>query len=424
MIRKFVFGLLILVLLVSACGKKSASGSVEITFMAWGAPEELAVWQKLADDFHAANANITVKMDVSDWDSYWTKLDTLFAGGTPPDVFAMDAPLYLDWQSRDVLLNLQPYINKTSGFLDNFYPQTLAGYKLSDGYYGLPRDFQTIVLFYNKDMFDAAGVAYPTDKWTWDDLRAAAIKLTKDNNGDGKTDQYGFDCDLWDMELCWSEAIWSNGGEIVSADHTKTLVGEPNARKAWQMFHDMIYVDKSMPDATAAAGYGGDLFQAGVVALWPMGHWGVPGYATVNYKWDVAPMPTGSSGRVTSVNSAGFVVAKASKHPDASWKFIEFALSKTGQTRLAELGLAIPVLKSVADSPVFLQAKAGDQTINQQVFLDALQYAHLKPIFKGYGDWSVAIGDTMATIWTGEAELDQTLDAAIVAADKVLSDQK
>jgi len=416
--------LLILVLLVPACGKKSASGPVEITFMAWGAPEELAVWQKLADDFHAANKNITVKMDVSDWDSYWTKLDTLFAGGTPPDVFAMDAPLYLDWQSRDVLLNLQPYINKTSGFLDNFYPQTLEGYKLSDGYYGLPRDFQTIVLFYNKNMFDAAGVAYPTASWTWDDLRAAAKQLTKDNNNDGKTDQYGFSCDLWDMELCWSEAIWSNGGEILNADYTKTLLGEPKARQAWQMFHDMIFVDKSMPDTIAAGEYGGDLFQAGVVAIWPMGHWAVPGYATVEFKWDVAPMPSGSAGRVTSVNSAGFVVAKASKYPDASWKFIQFALSQTGQTRLTELGLAIPVLKSVADSPVFLQAKVGDQTINQQIFLDALQYAHLKPIFKGYTDWSAAIGDGITTIWTGEADLGTTLDAAIVEADKVLSEQK
>jgi multiple sugar transport system substrate-binding protein len=416
--------LLILVLLVPACGKKSASGPVEITFMAWGAPEELAVWQKLADDFHAANKNITVKMDVSDWDSYWTKLDTLFAGGTPPDVFAMDAPLYLDWQSRDVLLNLQPYINKTSGFLDNFYPQTLEGYKLSDGYYGLPRDFQTIVLFYNKNMFDAAGVAYPTASWTWDDLRAAAKQLTKDNNNDGKTDQYGFSCDLWDMELCWSEAIWSNGGEILNADYTKTLLGEPKARQAWQMFHDMIFVDKSMPDTIAAGEYGGDLFQAGVVAIWPMGHWAVPGYATVEFKWDVAPMPSGSAGRVTSVNSAGFVVAKASKYPDASWKFIQFALSQTGQTRLTELGLAIPVLKSVANSPVFLQAKVGDQTINQQIFLDALQYAHLKPIFKGYTDWSAAIGDGITTIWTGEADLGTTLDAAIVEADKVLSEQK
>ena len=103
----------------------------------------------------------------------------------------------------------------------------MEGYKVSDNYYGLPRDFQTIVLFYNKDMFDAAGMAYPTASWTWDDLRAAAKQLTLDKNGDGIADQYGFSCDLWDMELCWSEAIWAYGGEVINADHTKTQLGEP-----------------------------------------------------------------------------------------------------------------------------------------------------------------------------------------------------
>src|SRR5690606_38326433 len=142
---------------VPVANPTAAGQAVELTFMAWGSIEELAVWQKLADEFHAANPSITVKMDRSDWESYWTKLDTLFAGGTPPDVFAMDAPMYLDWQSRGVLLNLQPYIDATPNFLDGFYPEPLKGYKLADCYYGLPRDFQTIVMFYNKDMLDAAG---------------------------------------------------------------------------------------------------------------------------------------------------------------------------------------------------------------------------------------------------------------------------
>ena len=89
----------------------------------------------------------------------------------------MDAPLYPDWQSRDVLLNLQPYLDAEPTLLDGFYPVTLQAYKRDDGYYGLPRDFQTIVLYYNKDMFDAAGVVYPTDDWTMDDLREAAKAL-------------------------------------------------------------------------------------------------------------------------------------------------------------------------------------------------------------------------------------------------------
>jgi multiple sugar transport system substrate-binding protein len=398
--------------------------AVEITFMAWGAPEELAVWQQIADEFHAANPNITVKMDVSEWDSYWTKLDTLFAGGTPPDVFAMDAPLFLDWQTRGVLLNLQPYIDANPGFLDDVYEQTLSGYMLADGYYGLPRDFQTIVMYYNKDMFDAAGVEYPKEGWTWQDLREMAKKLTVDKNGDGKTDQYGYSCDLWDMELCWSEAIWAYGGNVINSDYTQTLIGEPKAREAWKLFYDMTFVDKSMPDTIAAGEYGYDLLQAGVAAMWPHGHWAMPAYKDVEFQWDVAPMPTGPAGQATSVNSAGFVIAKDSKHPDAAWEFVKYALSQTGQTRLTELGLAIPVLKSVAESPVFLEQDVNGRAINQKIFLDSLAYAHLKPIFRGYTEWSGAIGDGMADIWAGEAELDATLDEAVADADAVLAEQQ
>lgn len=128
-------------------------------------------------------------VEVADWDSYLEKLRVLMAGGTPPDVFAMDAPLYLDWQSRGVLLNLQPYLDKDNTILDAVYPITLEAYKTADGLYGLPRDFQTIVLYFNKDMFDAAGVADPTDAWTYADLRTAAKHLTLDKDGDGATDQ-------------------------------------------------------------------------------------------------------------------------------------------------------------------------------------------------------------------------------------------
>lgn len=408
---------------LSACGGGAAKGPVTISFMAWGAPEELAVWQQIVDDFQAANPNIKVSVEVSDWDSYWTKLKTLLAADTPPDVFAMDAPLYLDYQSRGQLLNLQPYIDKNPTMLDGFYPVTLQAYKLPDGYYGMPRDFQTIVLFYNKDMFDKAGVAYPTDKWTYDDLRTAAKNLTIDNNRDGTVEQWGMATDLWDMELTWSEAIWSWGGEVISTDYTKTLLGEPVARDAWQFLYDMMFTDRSIPDTNTSGQYGTDLFQAGIAAMTSIGHWAVPGYATVEFKWDVAPLPISpSGGRVTSVNSAGFVAAKASQHPDEAWEFIKYCLSEAGQTRLTELGLAIPVLKSVAESSVFLDQKMVD--INQQVFLDSLGFARMKPVFRGYEEWSAVVGDGMAPIWLGEADLNTTLDSVIPQADAVLANNE
>ncbi len=427
--KRSMFVLVIASLILAACGGTKPAATqpaaavntpVTISMMMWGDPAELDVWNQIVADFHQVNPNITVKVEVSDWDSYWTKLKTLLSAGTPPDVFAMDAPLYLDYQSRGVLLNLQPYLDKNPGMLDGVYPQTLQAYKTPDGMYGLPRDFQTIVLFYNKDMFDAAKVAYPTANWTYDDLRNAAKSLTI-TGSDGKTTQYGFYSDLWDMELIWSEGIWAYGGDVINADHTKTLLGDPKARDAWQLFHDMMFVDKSWPDSTTAGEYGGDPFLAGVAAMTTIGHWAIPGYADAKFKWDIAPMPKGPAGQATSVNSAGFVVGKASKNPDAAFEFLKYVLSEPAQKRLAELGFACPVLKSVAESDAFLKQKTP---IDQKIFLDSLAFAHAKPVFKGYDEWSSAIGDGMATIWTGEAELGPTLDAAVKAADDVLAKNK
>lgn len=419
--KKLLFVIVVASMLLAACGgAPAADKATEVTFMMWGAPEELAVWQAVVDDFHSANPSITVKVDVSDWDSYWTKLNTLIAGGTPPDVFAMDAPLFLDWQSRGALLNLQPYIDKTPGFLDGFYPQTLTAYKTADGYYGLPRDFQSIVLFYNKDMFDAANLAYPTADWTYDDLLTAAKALTLDKDGDGKTDQFGLWTDTWDMELFWSEAIWAYGGEVISGDHTRTLIGEGGARDAWA-YIDSLYKAGVMPSPTTAGEYGDDLFQSKMSAMTTIGHWAVPGYVQAGLNFDVVPMPAGPSGKATSVNSAGFVVSKASKNADAAFEFIKFALGEAGQKRLAELGFAIPVLKSVAESDAYLKQPGS---LNQQVFLDSIAFARTKPVFKGYEEWAGVVGDGLTPVFDGDAELNTTLDEVVKAADEILSKNK
>ena len=426
--KRLMFVLVIASLILGACGGTKPAATqpvagnapVTISMSMWGDPAELDVWNQIVADFHTANPNITVKVEVSDWDSYWTKLKTLLSAGTPPDVFTMDAPLYLDYQSRGVLLNLQPYLDKNPGMLDDVYPQTLEAYKTPDGMFGLPRDFQTIVLFYNKDMFDAAKVAYPTANWTYDDLRAAAKSLTI-TGGDGKITQFGYSLDLWDFEPGMSEMIWSYGGDLINADHTKTLVGEPKARQAFQVLHDMMFTDKSIPDTNTSAEYGGDPFLAGVSAMTAFGHWVVPGYSEVKFKWGIAPMPKGPAGQATSVNSAGFVVGKASKNPDAAFEFLKYVLSKPAQTRLAQLGFACPVLKSVAESDAFLKQKTP---IDQKIFLDSLAFAHMKPVFNGYDEWSSAVGDGMAPVWAGEAELNPTLDAAVKAADDVLAKNK
>jgi multiple sugar transport system substrate-binding protein len=132
-------------------------------------------------------------------------------------------------------------------------------------------------------------------------------------------------------------------------------------------------------------------------------------------------MPKGPAGQATSVNSAGFVLAKDSKNPDAAFEFIKYAISPAAQTRLAELGFAIPVLKSVTESPAYLEQKGS---LNQKVFLDSLAFSHMKPVFKGYEEWSSVVGDGMGAVWRGEADLNKTLDEIIPQADDVLAKNK
>jgi multiple sugar transport system substrate-binding protein len=396
----------------------SAHAETAISYLMWGSPQEAAAWATVVKGFEAGHPDIKVTVEVADWDSYWEKLRVQMAGGTPPDVFAMDAPLYMDWQSRGVLLNMQPYLDKEPGILDGVYPQTLEAYKVADGIYGLPRDFQTIVLYYNKDMFDAAGVAYPTDAWTYDDLRTAAKALTVDKDGDGTTDQWGFWDGGYDMEPFWGALVWAHGGDVVNAAEGKTLIGSPEAVTAFQFLNDMWVNDKSMPTAQQLAAYGWDGFLSGVSAMGVSGHWSVPEYSAVTFKWDIAPMPIGPAGRATSVNSAGFVIAKDSKNPDAAWEFVKYAFSDAGQTELAKIGLAIPVRQAVAESEAYL----GQATkIDHSIYVKALDYAHLKPVFKGYEEWSAAVGDSLNLIWTGEMGVEDALAEAIVGGDDALA---
>lgn len=398
-----------------------AHAETTITYALWGSPTEGEVWARIARAFEALHPDIKVNIQVADWDSYWEKLKVQVAGGTPPDVFAMDAPLFQDWQSRGVLLDMKPFIDKDPTILDGVYPITLKAYTTAGGIFGLPRDFQTIVLYYNKDMFDAAKMPYPTDTWTYDDFRAAAKKLTLDKNGDGTIDQWGFWDGGYDMEPFWGALVWAHGGEVVDPAAGKTLISSPEATAAFQVLSDMWLTDKSMPTTEQLKQFSYDGFLSGVAAMGMSGHWSVPDYAAVAFHWDVAPMPMGPKGRATSVNSAGFVIAKDSKNPDAAWAFVKYAFSDAGQTELAKIGFAVPVRKSVAESPAYL----GQATkIDHGLYVKALDYAHLKPVFKGYEEWSSAVGDALATVWTGENSLADGLAAAVADGDAALAKNK
>src|SRR5918995_1096917 len=150
---------------------------ITITYGIWDSAQLPAV-EAQAAAFKELHPNITIEPQVVPWDDYWTKLQTGVAGGATYDVFWMNADGLPVYASQGALVSIQGMVDDGSIDVDA-YPESLRSlYTFEDTVYGIPRDFDTIALFYNKDLFDKAGVEYPTGDWTWDNLRAAAEALT------------------------------------------------------------------------------------------------------------------------------------------------------------------------------------------------------------------------------------------------------
>jgi len=387
-----------------------------ISYSIWGDPQEIKNQQAIVDAFHVANPKITVKVTVSDWDPYWDKLQTSIAGGDAPDVFAMDGPLFPDYQSRDVLLDLKPFIDRDGYDLGQLADQAVADFTTAGGQFGLPRDLNVVALYYNKKMFDAAGIAYPDDSWDWAKFVDVAKQLTIRSGG--KTTQWGFYTETTDMENYWSELVWQNGGDIISADHKTSLVGSAEAAGGIQFLQDLIWKEKVMPDASITDALG-DAFEQGQAAMEANGSWLVATHLAAGLDFGIAPLPKGPAGRATSINPTGAVVYKGTKSPDAAWAFVKYLASPPAQTQLMQLKASLPANKAVLSGP-FATSFDG-----AKVLADAIAYAHIKPSFKGFNDWTTTLQTEIdANVFTEPKKTaKQALTDVLPSLDAVLASQ-
>lgn len=375
---------------VAPGGSPAASGGytgppASIEYAIWGDPAEIDSQTKLVESFEVVNPTIDVKVSVADWDSYWEKLLTGLAGGAAPDVFAMDGPLAPDYQARDVLLDLQPLIERDAYDLGQLADQGVGVFKTADGkQYGLPRDLNVGVLYYNKKIFDTAGLPYPDDTWDWAKLIEVGKQLTLDTDSDGTMDQWGLYTETSDMENYWLSLVWQNGGDFFGADGKSTALTTPEAAGGLQHLQDLIYKEKIMAEPAIFAETG-DAFEQGLAAMEVNGSWLVPTHQAAGIELGIAPVPSGPAGRFTVVNPTGAVIYKNTKAPDAAWEFIKYLASPPAQEQLMQLKASLPVSKEVLAGPY---ASSFD---GAQVFADSLTYARAKPSFAGYEEYTTIL---------------------------------
>ena len=312
--------------------------------------------------------------------------------------------------------DLKPFIDRDGYDLSQLADQAVADFTTPGGQFGLPRDLNVVALYYNKAMFDAAGVPYPDASWDWAKLVEVAHKLTLDTNSDGKPDQWGFYTETSDMENYWSSLVWQNGGDILAPDGKSTVLGTDQAVGGIQFLQDLIWKEKVMPDPALFAEIG-DAFEQGKAAMEANGSWLVATHQAAGIDFGIAPLPKGPAGQATSINPTGAVVYAKTKSPDAAWEFVKYLASPAAQTKLMELRASLPANKAVLAGP-FASSFDG-----AKVLADAISYAHIKPSFKGYNDFATTLQTELdANVFSAPNKTArQAIDAVLPALNALLA---
>jgi multiple sugar transport system substrate-binding protein len=394
--------------------------AVTLTWGFWGSPEEKASHERVAEEYMKTHPNVKFEYFFAPWDEYFTTLKTRWAGDAAsiPDVlFLWPTPSYA---ATGVLENLQPYIEESGYDLSDYWPFLLDSARYEGNVYGLPRDIEAHALYYNKKLFDEAGVAYPTDEWTWDDLMAAAEKLTK-RDGDRVT-QYalGMEGGKW--------ALWvGQAGGMMLDDLTnpsKCTLDTPEAMQGLQFFYDLMDQGYAMRSATLGQ-QGGDaaVFETGQVAMIIQNSSRVPVFnANSNLDYDVAAVPIMPGGKRYDFNGgAAWVISAGSDTKEAAWEFLSWLQSSGGgQSMYTRNGEIFPALRSVANSDDFL---ANAQPANRQAFLLGAESAQPGG-FAYFPEWDELsgsiIGPQLERLWAGEATPDEVVPELCRAVNQFL----
>lgn len=343
----------------------------EITFTAWGSDEEIETDQKVLDAFQEEYPNVKVNFEVIN-DDYQTKVETMMLAGEAPDVIYGHPKYFQKWAQQDLLLDLTAYFNNHEEFQDeNVYATNLyEPFKYEDKMIATINGADTFLLFYNQDLFDEAGVAYPTEDWTWEDFLEACDKLTIDKDGDGETDQYAITTSKgWNQISAYMAAF---GGQVYDDvdNPKKVIVNSKENQEALQMWYDLIYKYGYAPDAEGSELVTGG-FDAGQIAMDVDGVYQCVYRSGVDFNMGLAALPMEDENSHYVSLMAGYCIPKTTKYPEAAWALASFMQEKTGQEILASTGLITTVDKEVAKSDEVINMEgAPDNHILRVTSLD------------------------------------------------------
>lgn len=333
-----------------------------IQFASWGSKSEIDILTPILKDFETQNPDIKIEfMHIPQ--NYFQKIHLLFASNTAPDVIFINNLYMPVYANAGVLEDLSGADFET----DKFYKKSLEALSWKGTLYAIPRDVSNLVIYYNKDLFDKKGIAYPKKDWTYGDFLNTAKKLTD------VPDVFGISFE--EEPLFYLPYLMSEGGGIFDdIDSAQTQKGLQNYADLRKKYHA---APKKSESASATMA---QMFLQGKLAMHLSGRWLVPKYREeANFNWDIVQFPKGSSGSIVPMDASGWSIAKTSKHKTEAFKLVKFLSSKESSVKFAKSGLIVPARKD--SSSVILDGKKPEHA---EVFLNVIETSKPTPVTVDY----------------------------------------
>lgn len=358
------------ILLVSTTFAPAAHAQ-EIKYWMWDA-QQAPVYQQCADAFQAANPGITIAIRQEGWDNYWTTLTTGFISGEAPDVFVNHVSRFPELLTNGIMTDLTPLIEADKYEMGGYLPGLAQTWNRDGAQYGIPKDWDTVALFYNKDKLKEAGLT-PDDlkNLTWNpqdggSYQKVIAKLTVDANGK-HGDEAGFDPKSVATfglvknpisssgQTEWSYLAESTGFKPIDAPWASAYhLDDPRLAETLTWLRDLSYVKGYMPTAEQSGKLGGEtLFVSGKGAMDVHGSWMLSWFQdNATFPWGVAPIPAGPEGRKSMFNGLADSIWSGSKNQEAAWKWVKFLGSTECQTIVGKSGVVFPARPEAVEAAI------------------------------------------------------------------------
>ena len=389
-----LFMLVVLGLFVfAACSKKEASatsgGKKTLSFMIWDKNQEPGM-SAIARAFEEKNPGVEIKVQVTGWDEYWTKLEAAATGGSLPDIFWMHSTRFYDYANNNILLEVGDTVG--DGY-KNFPEDLVKLYEFNGKNYAVPKDFDTIGMFYNKALFDKAGVPYPDGTWNWEKFLDTAKKLTKDG-------VYGVAAPMDAQQGYWN-SIYQNGGNVI--DGKKSGYDLKASQEGLQWWLDLSMKEKVSPtQAQFSETDAYAMFMSGKVVMVSLGSWMVPGIEQ-NKEFaknvGVTYLPKGKV-NASIYNGLGYSAAASTKYPEEVKAFLKFTATEEANLLQAKYASAIPAYNGTQQGWV-----DHNKDMDLKIFVDQLKYGVIFPNSKTAPQWRAYENEIFAPLFAGQVDV-------------------